>query len=197
MNSNHYTPIFTADRYTFCTLFFQACLKKGNVSPEAQDLFVRDCAKRFPIIIDEFIEIGGTTYGWEFNGDYKITAEYKIQPTRNFTVWKRAGTTAGMHAGQETLQKVTNDLADDKCDRFGGTPGMRLIEEAELPPQPEGLLRESLDQDVGFWGRISWGVSAVFGIMILYFTRGAPLSAPATQSFTPSLTPLFSRDNEA
>jgi hypothetical protein len=170
------------DRVTFCTFFFNACLKRGHVDPQIIDQFVRDCAEHFPTIIDEFVEVGGATYGWEFNGDFKVAAEHDIPSSRNFMVWRKAkATKTPNNAGQTVLQKVTDNLSEDKCDRFGGTPGVRRIEEPGVEVRLHlGLLRTIPDKiapgatiwdSVIDYGKIAaWGAAtaaAAVGVGIL------------------------------
>lgn len=174
MNPNHYTPIYQIDRFTFCTYLFKACLDKNHVTPDKKALFVRDCAKRFPTTVDEFVTLeNGVKYGWEFNGDYLVAQEHKIASSRNFTVWTREGAvTEKFDAGPKVLKKVADDFSNDKCNYFGGTPGMQVVDEAALAddPLPTSPLFSALsDQDVGFWGGLLIGGGFLVSEIIGFF----------------------------
>lgn len=194
MDFNHYTPIYQIDRLTFCTYFFAACLFKQQVTPEMRSLFVRDCARRFPTIVDEFVTLDdGLKYGWEFNGDYKITEEHKIPASRNFMVWKRNGTEVSRFAGQNVLRKVTSDLSNDKCNFFGGPPGMGVRIEDPVPVDAaasSGLLRE-------IQKKITFGATLILGGLLFWITKGRLPPVPESPSFSPSLNPSTLRNSGA
>lgn len=170
---SEFNPIFLTDKNTFCTHIYNACVTQGKTPTASRRDFVDDCAARYPTTIAEDIVVKGTQFRWEFNSDYLTAPKYGVSPSRNFTVSRLHGAPSGAPAtGQDVLQKVAQQQTD-KCDEFGGGPGLSAqgVSVPETSHNKGHLLSPEATafEDVGFWGGLLIGGGFLVSEIIGFF----------------------------